>query len=72
MEAIERLMKNRTTFMIAHRLSTLEKCDIVLVMKDGRLNMITSDLAEAKNQLMQTEVAPVRPNQSPMGPVLVN
>ena len=27
MEAMERLMQGRTTFMIAHRLSTLENCD---------------------------------------------
>jgi ATP-binding cassette, subfamily B, bacterial len=72
MEAIEKLMKNRTTFMIAHRLSTLEKCDVVLVMKEGRLNMITSDLAEAKMQLMQTEATPGRTNIAPLGPVLVN
>ncbi len=58
--------------MIAHRLSTLEKCDIVLVMKDGRLNMITSDLAEAKLQLMQTDMTSVRPKPSSLGPVLVS
>ena len=36
-EALERLMKNRTTFMIAHRLSTLETCDMRLEMEQGRL-----------------------------------
>ena len=55
MEAIEKLMRARTTIMIAHRLSTLEKCDIVLVMRDGRLNMITNSLDEAKLQLIQAE-----------------
>jgi ATP-binding cassette, subfamily B, bacterial len=37
MEATERLMSGRTTFMIAHRLSTLKSCDIVLVLEQGRL-----------------------------------
>lgn len=37
MEATERLMSGRTTFMIAHRLSTLKSCDIVLVLDQGRL-----------------------------------
>jgi ATP-binding cassette subfamily B protein len=37
MEAMERLMRGRTTFMIAHRLSTLEGCDLLLTLKEGRL-----------------------------------
>jgi ATP-binding cassette subfamily B protein len=36
-EAMERLMCGRTTFMIAHRLSTLEKCDLRLQLKNGYL-----------------------------------
>ncbi len=37
MEATERLIAGRTTFMIAHRLSTLKSCDLVLVLDQGRL-----------------------------------
>lgn len=37
MEATERLMSDRTTFMIAHRLSTLKSCDLVLVLDQGNL-----------------------------------
>jgi len=37
MEAMERLMRNRTTFMIAHRLSTLANCDVLLQIEQGRL-----------------------------------
>jgi ATP-binding cassette subfamily B protein len=37
MEATERLMAGRTTFMIAHRLDTLKSCDIVVVLDQGRL-----------------------------------
>jgi subfamily B ATP-binding cassette protein MsbA len=36
-EALERLMKNRTTFMIAHRLSTVFRCDRILVFENGRI-----------------------------------
>jgi ATP-binding cassette subfamily B protein len=37
MEAMERLMAGRTTFMIAHRLSTLEICDARLELEHGRI-----------------------------------
>ncbi|MCO5184050.1 MAG: ABC transporter ATP-binding protein/permease [Anaerolineae bacterium] len=44
-EAMERLMQNRTTFMIAHRLSTLEKCDLLLVIEAGQLIDVRSDVS---------------------------
>jgi ATP-binding cassette subfamily B protein len=37
LEAIERLMRGRTTFLVAHRLSTLSGCDIRLELENGRL-----------------------------------
>jgi ATP-binding cassette subfamily B protein len=37
MDAMERLMKNRTTFMIAHRLSTLEDCNMKIEIHDGQI-----------------------------------
>ena len=37
MEAMEKLMHGRTTFMIAHRLSTLESCDMRLHLEMGKL-----------------------------------
>jgi len=43
-EAMERLMHDRTTFMIAHRLTTLENCDLLLVIEDGRLVDVRSDV----------------------------
>jgi subfamily B ATP-binding cassette protein MsbA len=35
--ALERLMANRTTLVIAHRLSTVENADRIVVLEDGRL-----------------------------------
>ncbi|HSF19250.1 MAG TPA: ABC transporter ATP-binding protein [Vicinamibacteria bacterium] len=37
LDALDRLMVGRTTFMIAHRLSTLRRPDFILVLKDGLL-----------------------------------
>ena len=36
-DALERLMKGRTTLVIAHRLATIEHADRVLVLESGRL-----------------------------------
>lgn len=35
--AFEKLMKGRTSFIVAHRLSTIKNADIILVMKDGNI-----------------------------------
>lgn len=36
-EAFARMMKGRTSFIVAHRLSTIKEADIILVMKDGNI-----------------------------------
>ena len=36
-QALERLMKDRTTIIIAHRLSTVTKADLLVVMNQGRV-----------------------------------
>src|SRR3989344_1989341 len=36
-EALEKLMKGRTTFIIAHRLSTVRKANTILVFEKGRI-----------------------------------
>ncbi|MGA7932451.1 MAG: ATP-binding cassette domain-containing protein, partial [Kovacikia sp.] len=36
-EALERLMQNRTVFIIAHRLATVRRSDRILVLEQGRL-----------------------------------
>ena len=45
MEAMERLMKGRTVFMIAHRLSTLKNCNVLLMIEKGKLVKETFDVA---------------------------
>lgn len=36
-EALDHLMKGRTTFVIAHRLATVRRADLILVMENGRI-----------------------------------
>jgi ATP-binding cassette subfamily B protein len=36
-QALEHVMKNRTTLVIAHRLATVQKADRILVLEDGRV-----------------------------------
>jgi len=45
MEAMDRLMQGRTTFLISHRPSTLRHCDLLLVIERGRLVYLHSDPA---------------------------
>ena len=35
--AFARLMEGRTSFIVAHRLSTIQSADVILVMKDGKI-----------------------------------
>ena len=36
-EAFSRMMQGRTSFIVAHRLSTIQEADVILVMKDGHI-----------------------------------
>ena len=67
-EALERLVSGRTTFAIAHRLSTLKNADRLLVLDRGRIAEVGSheellgiaDGVYRKLVDMQTEMAKVR------------
>jgi ATP-binding cassette, subfamily B, bacterial len=60
MEAMERLARGRTTFMIAHRVGTLDKCDLRLLLDNGRLENVNSNAttirAEAAPAAVSTKV----------------
>lgn len=36
-KAFNKMMKGRTSFIVAHRLSTIKEADVILVMKDGHI-----------------------------------
>jgi ATP-binding cassette, subfamily B, bacterial len=46
MKAMESLAYGRTTFMIAHRLSTLENCDLIIRVEDGRCQKVEWNRSE--------------------------
>ncbi len=35
--ALENMMKNRTSIVIAHRLSTIKNADLIIVMRNGQI-----------------------------------
>ena len=59
MEAMERLMQGRTTFMIAHRLGTLANCDARLEIEGGRVVDLEKRPSEAGEEDMSS--GPRRP-----------
>lgn len=36
-KAFAKMMEGRTSFIVAHRLSTIQEADVILVMKDGHI-----------------------------------
>jgi ATP-binding cassette subfamily B protein len=50
MQATERLMCGRTTFMIAHRLGTLENCDLRLQMENGRVVSVERKVLKVRDE----------------------
>ena len=43
MQAMERLMEGRTTFMITHRLDTLNSCNMILHLENGKIKEVVRD-----------------------------
>lgn len=48
MEAMERLMQGRTVFIIAHRPTMLGTCDAILIVENGQLAAMGSDVSTAR------------------------
>jgi len=49
-KALEELMKGRTSVIIAHRLSTVKKSDLIVVLKNGRVMESGSHAELLKNK----------------------
>ncbi len=47
MDSMKKLMHGRTAFMIAHRLNTLENCELLLVVNGGKLVGVTENVSSA-------------------------
>src|SRR5437879_883805 len=56
LDTIQELMKGRTTMMIAHRPSTLRDCNMILVLEDGRVNRMTSEVESVISDMQAVRV----------------
>jgi ATP-binding cassette, subfamily B, bacterial PglK len=62
-DAIERLSKNRTVIIIAHRLTTIQKCDVIYMMSSGKIicqgtyNRLLADSPEFQKLSMVTKTS---------------
>jgi ATP-binding cassette, subfamily B, bacterial len=64
-EAIDTLMEGRTGIVIAHRLATVERCDDILILEDGRVaefgsrEALAADASSRFAALLRTGLEPV-------------
>jgi ATP-binding cassette, subfamily B, bacterial len=56
LDAIQRLMKGRTTLMIAHRASALRNCNIILILEDGRVSGVTTEVGSVLSGMTAVSV----------------
>lgn len=55
MDTAAKLMKGRTTLLIAHRPTTLRYCDLALVMEKGRVAEVTRDVPTIVRRMLEPE-----------------
>jgi len=55
-DAIEEVTKNRTTFIVAHRLSTIEKADLIVVLDKGEIQEVGTHKALLENKGAYSEL----------------
>jgi len=70
MESLDRLMENRTTFVIAHRLSMMRRADLILVIKDKTVAEMGTfqellDLGGEFARLHSLQFAPLKERRAP-------
>jgi ATP-binding cassette subfamily B protein len=68
-QALDRLMAGRTTFVIAHRLSTVRRADLILVMQNGRIATrgTHEELLQTSDLYRQVYELQLRPQEAVIG-----
>ena len=56
LDTIQELMKGRTTMMIAHRPTTLRDCNMILVLEEGRVSRMTSEVDSVISDMQTVSV----------------
>jgi ATP-binding cassette subfamily B protein len=56
LDTIQELMKHRTTLMIAHRPSTLRNCNMILMLENGRVTRMTTEVESIISGMQATAV----------------
>ena len=56
LDTIQELMKGRTTMMIAHRPTTLRDCNMILVLEDGRVSRMTTEVDSVISDMQTVSV----------------
>ena len=68
-EAMDRLMENRTTIIIAHRLSTVRNADKIIVLDKGRVTEVGKHDELMENQGLYHELYTLKMIETPSSPV---
>src|SRR5207245_1641690 len=56
LETIQELMKGKTTLMIAHRPSTLRNCNMILLLEEGRVTRMTTEVDSVISDMQNLNV----------------